>query len=102
MPHAFGDDERVAAEGHRDVVMPTREAPSFEVVETKLALEIFVDALGPPPLHHDADELSLRHARGRVEKTARWGLHREGDRQAHLLRHRDVARAALREPLARR
>ena len=60
-PHAFSNDERVAAESHRDVVMPTWKAPPFEVVEPEFAFEILVGALGAPPLHHDADELLLGH-----------------------------------------
>src|SRR6266536_776561 len=57
--HAFGDDERVAAEGDGDVVVPAREASSFEVVEAELALQILVDTLGAPSLHDEPDELSL-------------------------------------------
>ena len=64
MPHAFRDDERVAAEGDGNVVVPAREAPSLEMVETEFALEVLVDAFGPPPLHHDAYELPLRHSLG--------------------------------------
>jgi hypothetical protein len=44
-PHAFSDDERVAAEGDGDVVVPAGEASSFEVVEPDLALQVFVDTL---------------------------------------------------------
>ncbi len=36
-PHAFSDDERVAAEGNGDVVVPAGEAPAFEVVEPELS-----------------------------------------------------------------
>ena len=56
MPRAFSDDERVAAQDDRDVVMPSREASALEVVEPELALEIFVSAFGSPALHNDADE----------------------------------------------
>ena len=61
-PHAFSDDERVAAESDRDMVVPAVEAPPFEVVEPQLALEIFVDALRAPALHHDTNEPFLRDA----------------------------------------
>src|SRR6266496_3691176 len=57
--HAFSDDERVAAEGDGDVVVPAREASSFEVVEPELALQIFIDTLSAPSLHDEPDELSL-------------------------------------------
>src|SRR6266542_3017477 len=57
--HAFGDDERGAAEGDGDVVVPAREASTFEVVEPELALQIFVDTLSAPSLHDESDELSL-------------------------------------------
>jgi len=33
-------DERVTTQHHRDVVMPTGEAPSFEVIEADLSLEL--------------------------------------------------------------
>src|SRR5512143_1132709 len=55
-PNAFGDDEGVAAEGHGYVVVPGSEPAPFEVVETQLALEIFVDALGAPPLLDGPDD----------------------------------------------
>jgi len=57
MPRAFGDDERVAAQDDGDMVMPAGEASPLEVVETELALEVFVRAFGSPALHDDADEL---------------------------------------------
>ena len=57
MPHALGDDERPAAEGDTDVVVPAGEAPAFEVVEPKLSLQVFVETLGPPALHDEPDEL---------------------------------------------
>src|SRR5262249_17979797 len=59
MPRAFSDDERVAAEDKRDVVMPSGERATLEVIESELALEVFVGALGSPALHHDADDLLL-------------------------------------------
>ena len=44
-------------------MMPARKASAFEVVEAKLALEIFVGALCSPALHDNSYELLLRHAR---------------------------------------
>jgi hypothetical protein len=64
MPHTFGDDERVAAQDDRDVVMPAGKAAAFEVVEAELAFQVLVDALCAPALHHDPYELLLRHALG--------------------------------------
>lgn len=49
-PHAFRDEERVAAEDNGDVVVPAGESTPLVVVETELALEILVDPLGPPAL----------------------------------------------------
>ena len=37
MPHAFGDDERVAAKGYGDVVVQTRKATALVVVELELS-----------------------------------------------------------------
>src|SRR5262249_27059773 len=37
MPHALGDDERVAAEDNRDVMMLADERAAFEVIEPELA-----------------------------------------------------------------
>ena len=62
MPHAFGHDERVAAENDRDVVMPAWKGTSLEVVETKLALEFLVGALGAPTFLDDPDDLLFAHA----------------------------------------
>jgi hypothetical protein len=61
-PHTFGNDERVAAESDRDVVVPGREVAAFVVVQAEFALEVLVDALGSPALHHQADELLLGSA----------------------------------------
>jgi len=55
----LGGDEGVAAQRYRDVVVPAREAASFEVVEAQLALEVFVGALGPIPLLDEADHLGV-------------------------------------------
>src|SRR6266496_3982795 len=68
MPHAFSDDERVAAEGDGDVVVPAREASAFEVVEPELSLQILVDALGAPSLHDESDELPLGDVRGQCRE----------------------------------
>ena len=59
MPHTFGDYERVAAQDDRDVMMPTRKAPAFEVIEAELTLEVFVGAFSSPTLHDDFDQLLL-------------------------------------------
>src|SRR5215510_5072196 len=58
-PHTLGDDERVAAEGDRDMMVPTWESSAFEMVEPKLALEVFVHPLGTPALHDQANQLLL-------------------------------------------
>lgn len=63
-PHTFSDDERVAAESDGDVVVPAVETSSLEVVESKFALEILVDALCSPSLHRDPNEALLRNALG--------------------------------------
>src|SRR6266568_9341656 len=73
-PHAFSDDERVAAEGDGDVVVPAREASSFEVVEPELALQIFVNTLSAPSLHDEPDELSLGDALGQGREKVVGGL----------------------------
>jgi hypothetical protein len=75
-PHTFSNDERVAAQGDRDVVVPAREAAAFVVVQPELALEVFVDALGSPALHHQADELLLGSAlwQGDEKVIGRFGL----------------------------
>ena len=49
MPHTFSDDERVAAEDDRDVMVPTGKGASLEVVKPEFPLEILVGALGAPP-----------------------------------------------------
>src|SRR5258706_11761162 len=50
MPRPFGDNERVAAQDDRDMMMPARKRTPFEVVETQLTLELFVGVLGSPAL----------------------------------------------------
>src|SRR5271165_2530204 len=59
MPHPFGNDERVAAEDDGDVVVPSGERTSLEVVEPELALHLFIDTLGAPSLLEDAYDLLL-------------------------------------------
>src|SRR5271156_5990157 len=61
VPQTLSDDEGVAAEDDRDVMMPASEAPSFEVVEPQLALHLFVSGLRTPALFDDAHELLLAH-----------------------------------------
>ena len=72
MPHALSDDEGVAAEGDRDVMVPAREAASLEVVEAQLALHLLVDALGAVALLEQADDLLLAHraSQGRERELA--------------------------------
>src|SRR5688500_9316960 len=60
MPHAFPDDERVAAKDDRDMMVPAREASALKVVEAELALEVLIRSLRSPALHHDTDERLLR------------------------------------------
>ncbi|WP_395854275.1 hypothetical protein [Cystobacter fuscus] len=73
MPHAFGDDERVAAKSHGDVVVPTGKATALVVVEPEFSLQVLIDALGSPALHDEADELLLgRTARYGDEEVVGW------------------------------
>ena len=75
MPHTFGDDERVAAEDDRDVMMPAGKPTAFVVVEAELVVEILVRAFDPPALHHTAHQLFLRRTtRQRAEETVRGGV----------------------------
>jgi hypothetical protein len=46
---AFGYHERVTTHDNRNVVVPPGERASLEVVETELALEVFIHALNAPP-----------------------------------------------------
>jgi hypothetical protein len=50
MPHSFGNDERVAAQDDRDVVVPAGKPPAFVVVEPQLVLEILIGAFDAPAL----------------------------------------------------
>src|SRR2546421_12379974 len=56
-PHAFSDNEREAAEHDGDVVVPAGEAPPFVVVESELAFQVFVDALGAIAFFDETDQL---------------------------------------------
>src|SRR5260221_841701 len=58
----LGDDERVATEHDRHVMMPPFEAATFEVIESELALQLLVNALGLPTLFDRANDLLLGHA----------------------------------------
>jgi hypothetical protein len=51
----FGHEECVRAEDGGDVVVPAGEAPSLEVIEPQLALELLVDLLGAVALLEKAD-----------------------------------------------
>src|SRR5580658_8484961 len=62
MPQPFAEDERVAAQDYGDVVVPATEGATLEVIESELALEVFVYALGAPSFLRDSDELlAARH-----------------------------------------
>ncbi len=61
MPRAFGDDERVAGKDDRDVMLPTGKAPTFVVIEPKLALQVLVRAFGAPALHDGTNQSLARH-----------------------------------------
>jgi hypothetical protein len=60
MPHTFGNDERVAAQDDRDVMVPAGIPAAFVVVEPQLALEILIGAFDSPALHHPTHQLLLR------------------------------------------
>src|SRR5438552_18704105 len=53
-PHAFAEDECVAAQDTRDVVVPAGIAASFVVVQSQFALEILVEPFGAVALLDDA------------------------------------------------
>ena len=55
-----GGDERVAAQHDGDVVMPTPEAATFEVVEPQLALHLLVGFFRSVALLEQANDLLLR------------------------------------------
>src|SRR5262245_47593612 len=59
MPHTFGNDERVAAEGNGDVMVPAAEAAAFEVIEAEFFLEFLVGAFGAVALLQQANELLM-------------------------------------------
>ena len=62
MPHTFGNDERVAAQDDRDVMVPAGKPAAFVVIKTEFVLEILVRAFDAPPLHHSPHELFLGEA----------------------------------------
>ena len=45
VPHAFGHNERLAAKGNGDVVVPASEASALVVVKAELAFEVLVRSL---------------------------------------------------------
>src|SRR5688500_13933604 len=62
MPHTLGDNERVAAEDDRNVVMPPRKRAALIMVQAGLVLQLLVSLLGPPALLEDTDNLLLAHS----------------------------------------
>ena len=65
----LGNDEGVAGEDDGNVMVPAGKSSALVVIEAELTLEIFVDALGPPPLGHETDELLRGHrTRQRAEE----------------------------------
>src|SRR4029077_2978900 len=76
MPHTLRDNEGVAADGDRDVMMPTGIGSTFKVIETQFAFHVLVHSLGPPPLFDDAHELLLAHGarQGRQRVLSRFAL----------------------------
>jgi hypothetical protein len=56
------------------MMVPAWEAPAFEVVEPKLALQVLVDTLGSPSLHDDAYELPLADVLGQGGEEVVGGL----------------------------
>src|SRR5689334_6764637 len=61
MPHALSDDERVAAQSDRHMMMPTRIPAALKVIEAEFPFEVFVHALRAPALHHGTNQLLLGH-----------------------------------------
>ena len=59
-PDAFGNQERKAAQDDRNMVVPTAIAPAFEMVEPELALQVLVNAFGPPALLEQTQKLFSR------------------------------------------
>src|SRR5258705_5458247 len=69
MPRTLRDNEGVAADGDGDVMMPADETPSFEVVEAKLALHLFVHSFSAITFFEESHDLLLAHrARQRRER----------------------------------
>ena len=61
MPSSLGNDECVASQDDRYVMVPASEASTFEVIEAELTLEVLVGAFGSPSLFDVPDELFSRH-----------------------------------------
>ncbi len=61
MPHTLRDDEGVAADCDRDVVVPPDVAPTFEVIEAELALHFLIDPLGAISLLEESHGYLLAH-----------------------------------------
>ena len=64
-PDAVGDDEGEADQRNGDVVVPSTEATPLEMIEAKLALEVFVHPLSSPALLDDAYGLLAGEAASR-------------------------------------
>src|SRR5882757_7270067 len=56
---SFSHCERVARQSNRDMVVPASISPPFKVVESELALEVFVGSFNAPSVLEDANELLL-------------------------------------------
>src|ERR1700722_16167513 len=61
VPHALSDDEGVAAEDDREMMVPAAEAAPLEVVESQLALHLLVDGLRSPAFLERAHDLFGGH-----------------------------------------
>src|SRR5438477_13004997 len=71
-PHAFAQNECVAAQDTRHVMVPARVTASFIVVEAKLAFEVFVQSFGAITLFDDSyQSFSRGFARQRSEEELR-------------------------------
>lgn len=110
-PHTFADDERIAAQDDRDVVIPAWKGAPFVGVEPELAFELLVGAFGTPSLLDRTSDVLLAHpSRERRERELRrttpsfgplddepHGLPILGGR-AVIVSHDAPAEAELREP----
>src|SRR5258708_15041958 len=61
MPHAFRDNERVAADSDRDVVMPSGKRAALKVVQPEFPFQILIGPLGAPALFDDPHDRLLSH-----------------------------------------